>query len=309
VRPKAGVAVLPILVTSAAPSVRAQAPQAPSIEDRPLGGVIAFDAGATCLEQSRLESQVTTWLGRDHVRSDIHLDVRGDQRDPRALTFSISHSGRTHERKFDLLPENCDDATAVVALAVALAIDASFFTGVFAPLLRPPPPERLVAIELEVGGEVLPGASFGMAVGIEYGLFDWLAARVDAGARFSWGNDIDGTSGVFDTALAVVTPQLCAGGAVSGSVRLEVCSGAGLGVLRAQGRRFAIAYAPAGPWVAAQGGLRLRFKAGLSWVLDVQGVFPVHVPLFSAQNGAGTTQYRLSSPTGALVSAGPAFVF
>jgi hypothetical protein len=301
------VAVLPLLLTSTTPSVRAQAP--PSTEERPLGGAIAFDAGATCLERSRLESQVTTWLGRDHVRSDIHLDVRGDQGNPRALTFSISRGGRTRERRFALLPESCDDATAVVALAIALAIDATVFTGVFAPLLRPPPPERLAAIELEAGAEVVPGASIGIAAGVEYGLLDWLAARLDAGARFSWGNTIEGTSGVFDTALAVVTPQLCAGGVLDGSVRLEVCSGAGLGVLRAQGRRYAFSYGPAGPWVAAQGGLRLRFKAGLSWVFEMQGVFPVHVPQFSAQNSAGSTQYRPASPAGALLSAGPAFLF
>jgi hypothetical protein len=301
------VAVLLILLNSATPSVRAQTP--PSIENRPLGGVIAFDAGATCMEQTRLEAQVVTWLGRDHVRSDIHLDVRGDPQDSRALTFSISRGGRTHVRKFDLLPENCDDATAVVALAIALAIDATVFAGVFAPLLKPPPPERLVAIELEAAGEVLPGPSIGIALGVEYGLFDWLAARLDAGARFSWGNAIEGTAGVFDTALFVVTPELCTGGDVNARIRLEVCSGAGLGFLRAQGRRFAVNYTPAGPWVAAQGGLRLRFEMGLSWLFDVQGVFPVHVPQFSAQSGTGTTQYRPTSPTGALVSAGPALFF
>ena len=299
--------VLLILLNSAAPSARAQ--PSPSIENQPLGRAVAFDAGATCLEQSRLESQVTSWLGRDHVRSDIHLDVRGDPQDPRALTFSISRGGTTHVRKFDLLPENCDDATAVVALAIALAIDATVFAGVFAPLLKPPPPERLVAVELEAGGEVLPGPSIGVAVGVEYGLFEWLAARVDAGARFSRENAIEGTSGVFDTALAVVTPQLCAGGAVNDRVRLEVCSGAGFGVLHAQGRRFTTNYAPTGPWVVAQAGLRLRFEAGLAWVFDVQGVFPVRVPQFSAQDGAGTTEYRPTSPTGALVSVGPAFFF
>lgn len=277
--------------------------------ERPVRGAVTFAAGATCLEQSRLEAQVQTWLGRDRIRADIRLDVRGDERDPRAVLFRISRAGKTHERRFDRLPESCDDATAVLALAIALAIDASVLAGVFAPPPRVEPPKRLVAIEAAVGDEVLPGVSVGATVGLEYGLLDWLSGRLDIGTQFSWGNSIDGTSGVFDAALGVVTPQLCAGGPVTERVRVELCSGAQLGIVHAQGHGFATSRSATGGWVMAQGGLRLLWTAGVSWVLDVDGVFPIHVPEFQAESVQGSPLERPLNPPGALVSAGPVFFF
>ncbi len=277
--------------------------------ERPVSGAITFAAGATCLEQSRLESQVQTWLGRDRIRADIRLEVRGDERDPRAVLFRISRAGKTHERRFDRLPESCDDATAVLALAIALAIDASVLTGVFAPSPKVQPPQRLIAIEAAVGFEVLPGVSVGATAGLEYGLLDWLSARLDIGTQFSWGNSIDGTSGLFDAALGVAIPQFCAGGPLTERVRVELCSGAELGVVHAQGHGFATSRSATGGWVMAQGGIRLLWTAAVSWVLDVDGVFPVYVPEFRAESAQGGPLKRDLNPPGALVSVGPVFFF
>ena len=60
---------------------------------------------------------------------------------------------------------------------------------------------------------------------------------------------------------------------------------------------------------APKGGARVLFEAGISWALDVGGVFPLHVPAFQAQNGAGESVYRSPSAAGALLSVGPAFTF
>jgi hypothetical protein len=166
-----------------------------------------------------------------------------------------------------------------------------------------------VAIEVGAGFDVVPGASVGAAVGMEYGLLDWLSGRLDVGSQFSWGNSINGTAGVFDAELVAIAPQVCTGGAVVTRLRVELCSGAAVGVLGAQGHGFATPRSATGLWVAAQGGLRLVLAAGVSWVLDVEGVFPVHVPEFRAESGTGRPLIRPIDPTGAWLSAGPVFFF
>jgi hypothetical protein len=289
-------------------TARAQATIAAPAE-RPLAGAIAFEPGATCLEQGRVEAQVQAWLGRDRIPSDVRVDVRGSDHDPRAVVFKIWRAGKPHERRFDHLPEACDDATAVLGLAVALAIDASVLTGAFAP---PPPvehPKRLVYVEVGTGVEVVPGVSVGASVGVEYGITDWLSGRLDLGTQFSFGNPIDGTTGVFDAGLGAVAPQVCTGGDLTDSVRVELCSGASFGVVHAQGHDFTVSRSATGPWIVAQGGIRVLVTTGISWVLDVDGVFPIHVPVFQAENAQGLPKDRALNPPGALLSLGPVFFF
>ena len=92
-------------------------------------------------------------------------------------------------------------------------------------------------------------------------------------------------------------------------VRLELCSGAAFGVVHAQGHGYAVSRSGTGPWIVAAGGLRLVATTGISWVLDVQGLFPVHVPEFRAENAQGGAELRPLSPAGALLSVGPVFFF
>lgn len=292
------------------PAARAQEQEpapAPAPVERPLRGAMTFAAGATCLDAGRLEDQVQAWLGVERVPPDVRLDVRGDERDPRAVAFRISRPGSAHDRRFDRLPESCSDATAIVGLAIALAIDASILPELL-PAPAPAKPGRIVAIEASAGFEVLPGASVGGSVGAEVRLVDWLAGRVDVEAQFSWGNAIDGTSGQFDASLAAAAPQLCSGGAV-GPLRVELCSGAGFGLVHAQGHGFSTSRGSTGPWIVAQGGLRVVFVAGIPWTLDFEGVFPLHVPDFRAESSSGAALYRSISPAAALLGAGPVFSF
>jgi hypothetical protein len=274
-----------------------------------LASAVELWPGATCLEAGRVVGQVAVWLGRNRVTSDVRVEVRGNDRNARALVFRIVRSGKAHERKFDHLPEGCDDATAVVGLAIALAIDASVLEGVFAPQPPAPRPKRFASIEIATGLEALPGTSVGAAAGIEYGLTEWLGARVDLGTQFSFGSSIQDTAGTFDTAVGYASPQLCAGGDVTDQVRLELCSGAAFGVVHAQGHGYAVSRSGTGPWIEAAGGLRLVATTGFSWVLDVQGFFPVHVPEFRAENAQGGAELRPLSPAGALLSVGPVFFF
>ncbi|MGH7434072.1 MAG: hypothetical protein ACRENE_00185, partial [Polyangiaceae bacterium] len=121
----------------------------PPLVEQPLATAIAFAPGATCLDATRVEAQVEAWLGRDRIAGDVRIEVKGSDRDPHALVFRIVRQGRAHERRFDHLPEGCDDATAVVGLGIALAIDASVASGIFAP---PPPAAAAQAVRIDRGG-------------------------------------------------------------------------------------------------------------------------------------------------------------
>ena len=297
-----------LLVAATGP---ARAQPAPS-RDVPQGlaDAIELDPGATCLEENRLVAEVQTWLGRDRLRSDVHVRVQGDDHDPRAVAFRITRGVSTRERRFDGLPAGCEDATAVVGLAIALAIDANALTGFVAPVnAEPSEPRGLFAVQASAGFDVLPSGSLGATAGVEYRVVDWLSVRLDLLTQFSWANTIDTVQGQYDVALAAAFPQICAGGNIAIGARFELCSGSAAGVLHAAGHGYTVSRSSTGSWLVASGGVRLRFVAGIPWALDVEGVFPIHVPAFRAESAAGTAAFREPNPAGALLSVGPAFTF
>lgn len=293
-------------VCCAARTVRAEGPAT----DQPLAQAIDVSPGATCLEEERLQAQVRTWLGHDRVRADLHVHVQGDDTDPRAVVFRIVLGGKPRERRFDGLPGDCDDATAVVALAMALAIDANVVSAIVAPVTERPasPARKVLALQASAGLEVVPGGSLGLAAGFEYGLGNWFSARLDLMTQVSWSNSIEGAAGVFDVVAGGPAPQLCAGGGVD-SFRFELCSGVVAGLLHAQGRGYTVSHGATGPWIMASGGVRLLFTAGIPWAVDLDGIFPIYAPAFRAEVGPGSSLYRNPSAAGALLSVGPAFTF
>ncbi|HEX4445918.1 MAG TPA: hypothetical protein VH044_04255 [Polyangiaceae bacterium] len=283
--------------------------EAPATVDRPLAQALDVQPGATCLEQSRLAGSVQAWLARDHVSPDVRVHLVGDPRDPNAATFRIVREGKTRERRFDALPAECEDATAVVGLAIALAIDAAVMKDIIGPESGSDRARHVIAVQAAGAFEVVPGGSLGGVVGVEYGLASWLSVRLDLLGLFSWGNHIGGASGVFDVAVGAAVPQLCAGGDVSEGVRFEICSGVPVGLLHAQGRDFAVSRGASGIWVEASAGVRILFQAGIPWAFDLGGLFPIHAPAFRAQGSDGLEKFRSPSLAGALVSIGPAFDF
>jgi hypothetical protein len=279
--------------------------------DQPLAEALDLDPGATCLEENRLEAEVQTWLGRGQLRSGIHVHVQGDEHDPRAVEFRIVRDGKARERRFDGLPAGCEDATAVVGLAIALAIDANVMAGIVAPNVdaEASEPRGLFTVQAVGGFDVLPGGSVGATVGAEYRAVDWLSLRLDLLTQFSWGNTIDNASGEFDVALGALAPQLCAGGMIAPGARFELCSGPAVGLLHAVGHGYTVSRSSTGSWFVASGGVRLRFVAGIPWAIDIDGVFPLHVPAFRAESAGAGPVYREPNPAGALLSVGPAFTF
>lgn len=94
------------------------------------------DPGATCFEPGRLVASVQAWLGRELVRRDVHVHVQGDAQRATSASFRIERGGKVRERRFGALPAGCEDAMAVVGLAVAMAIDADVMKA----FVEPPPP-------------------------------------------------------------------------------------------------------------------------------------------------------------------------
>jgi len=296
-------------VCGASGTVRAEGSPA---SDQPLALAIDVSPGATCLEEERLQAEVRSWLGHDRLRADLHVHVQGDDTDARAVVFRIVLGGKPRERRFDGLPADCEDATAVVALAMALAIDANVVSAIVAPVTdrAGPPARKVLAVQVSAGLEVVPGASLGLAAGFEYGLgSSWFSARLDLMTQLSWSNSIEGAPGVFDVVAGGPAPQLCAGGGITDSFRFELCSGVVAGLLHAQGRGYTVSHAATGPWIVAAGGVRLLFTAGISWAIDLDGVFPIYAPAFRADVGPAASLYRNPSAAGALLSVGPAFTF
>jgi hypothetical protein len=124
----------------------------------------------------------------------------------------------------------------------------------------------------------------------------------------SWNNTIQGSAGAFDAVVLAASPQACAGGAIAEHFRLELCSGAALGVLHAQGHGYATSRSATGAWFVASGGLRLVASTGIPWALDIGAVFPLRVPSIRADTG-GASVYRDPDPQGAMVAAGPVVIF
>jgi hypothetical protein len=285
---------------------RAEPPAPPS--EWTLAQAIEVSRGATCLDEQRLESQVQTWLGRSRVRSNVRVFVRGDAANPSSVEFRIARDGAVRYRRFDSLPFACDEATAAVGLAIALAIDANALREVVDPLL-PRQPVKLFTLELGGGHEVVPGFSFGGAAGFELGFLDWLSARADVVGQYSFDDTIPGSPGRFDATLVFAVLRGCMGGSPTSPLRLALCGGFAAGVVHSDGQGFRVSQSATGEWMSLLGGLRVVLRAGIPWVLDVDMVVPVDAPSYRVDRGASGDLVRHPATAGVLFNVGPGLEF
>jgi hypothetical protein len=163
-------------------------------QERSLAEAVTVAEGDPCLDAEGLVAHVTTWLGRDRIAAELGVVVETGAAD---ASFAITRADeRTATRRFDDLPTECPDRRAVIALAIALALDAAVLEsiGIAAPERPPteppedPPPPRAPAGErpafsLEAEGmllvEVLPELALAGAVSV--------SALVGAGVRIRGG--------------------------------------------------------------------------------------------------------------------------
>lgn len=136
------------LASASASEAHAAPPSLPT--QRPLSEAISLDPGATCLDRQALLDDLGSW--RDHPTIDerLRVEVRGDPDDPRALGFVVELDGReTAVRRFDEAPARCEDLHAVVALAIAIALDDSLASdlGIVEPAEPSAPADPLAPVE------------------------------------------------------------------------------------------------------------------------------------------------------------------
>lgn len=311
--------------------------QAPKITERNLAEALIVEPGATCLDPARLLANVESW--RDDPRVDIRvaIRVRGSDSDPHALEFVVAVADEVAvERGFNPAPPDCDDLHAVVALAIAIALDDTLAgeLGILAPPEPPPPVEQVTPGDGDLPRErrkpTRPTrAGPGLAVSAAGGVFAGLTPRLSAGGLVSFDirprDHFDVRLGALasylpafnlDTGRVAVT--LAAGrfdlcwGTEPIEVRLRVCGGVAGGATVSRATGFADNFRRTTPWFAGLVGVDLaaHLIGPLALELRVEAVFPMQRTRLDVRSDAGQLLASEVFPVaGVLVAVGPRFEF
>jgi hypothetical protein len=306
-----------LLTTSGSPASPDTRAQVRSVED-----ALAVDPGATCLESSRLATQVRAWMELREIDERLVVDVRGDRDEPTRVSFTIILDDEVIAvRRFDSAPDTCADLHAVVGLAIALALDATVLetvgvankaqaadepssdedgdskaeaeAGVQAELEVDPDPQRDWA--LRVSGEA------GVSLGAPPGIGGYAALFLEAGWRErldirigphggSSGPQPAGSESTLIWALAGRS-DVCVGGRLR-VVRPRGCLGVLLGAAFAEGRGFVEDRAARLPWVALPVGGDLRIMVAKRVELEIGGELLLNAvrPAFDFVDDSGFRQ-------------------
>jgi hypothetical protein len=273
-----------------------------------LTSVIQVEPGAGCLEQRRLVANVKMWLGT-RVSAGTQVRVHGEASRPRALIFDITRGDKTRRRSFDPSPDSCDDAHAVLGLAIALALDEEHTLQLLHEAEPARPPLRRASAQVSAAYGVLPDSSLGGQLGVELGMGAWLSVRLDLLAHYAWQNTIPDSQGEFDALLLAGSLQACAGGFLDAQVRLLLCTGLASGAIRASGRGYAPDASAVSAWLAVRSGFRIEARVGCRWLLDLEAISGIYSPSFEARRGPDETLTRRPDAAGIALSLGPAFAF
>ncbi|MCX4242667.1 hypothetical protein [Paraliomyxa miuraensis] len=312
-------------VASAEPEAASAAPEAaPDDDAAAIADALSVDPGATCLEHDRLSEQVVTWLGRDALDPRLTVVVEGDPTEVRTLRFTLRDRGVViAERAFDPGPSSCDDLHAVVALAIALAVDATVLESVgigatavpspppapseppptFEPDPAPEPAAALVQPLLDLDPPPVPAWGLRLDARGLLGINTppTVAGGAMVGLDASWRERVDLHLGAMATTAA---PRSIGGGTLAVTLlaaRLDVCGGPQLGRVRprgclgtragnamAQGRGFEQNGRAVLPWLAmaARGDVRVTLHRRVALGLGLEGLVNVVQPVFYTLQGA-----------------------
>jgi hypothetical protein len=314
------------------------APDADPGERMAVADALSLDPGATCLEHDRLVEQVVTWLERDELDPRLTIVVEGDAIETRTLRFTLQDRGEPiSERSFAPGPSSCDDLHSVVALAIALAVDATVLESVgivsapSTPEPKPSPepspapdPAPTPAIEpspltdlaprrspwalraqlrglLTVG--VPPTLGGGGQLGLEVGWRDLVDLQLGVLATSAGPQPVD--EATLTVTLVAARADACVGPQLR-RVRPRLCGGMLAGSALAQGRGFREDYRTTLPWVAVALGGDVRVGLGprtaLSFGLD--GLVSVVRPVFDVRENFEVRQLRDLPRFGAAIAMG-----
>jgi hypothetical protein len=304
-----------LLITSGSPASQDTPAQVRSVED-----ALTVDAGATCLESSRLATQVRAWMELREIDERLVVDVRGDRDDPTRVSFTIILDGEVIAvRRFDSAPETCADLHAVVGLAIALALDATVLetVGVASKAQAAEEPssdedgDSNAEADLHAESEVDPdperdwvlrvSGEAGVSLGVPPGVGGYAALFLEAGWRERLdirigpygGSSGPQPAGSASTLIWVLAGRsdVCVGGRLR-VVRPRGCVGVLLGAAIAEGRGFVEDRAARLPWVALPVGGDLRIMVAKRLELEIGGELLLNAvrPAFDFVDDSGLRQ-------------------
>jgi hypothetical protein len=313
-------------------------------EDRTLTDALVVEPGATCLERETLLSHIRSWREDDQLDHRMAIRVRGSTEDARSLEFVVWFGDEVViERGFDDAPDSCADLHAVVALAIAIALDDALPVelGIIDPQQVDPveveqvgpgegdipdfsddettqtPRRRGPALAVTAAAAafmgVTPRASFGGLLSFDIRPLEHFDVRVGALATHlpRFGLDAPGYGGQVDVTVAAARVDLC-WGTTPRRVRARLCGGAAGGATVSAGRGYTSDFRRSVPWFAGIVGadVSARLIGPLSLELRVEGVFPFQRTVLDVRSSGGQLLARERFPVaGVIVAVGPRFEF
>lgn len=305
---RAGLLCAAVLVAQLNVSVPARAEEGPAVE---------VPEGRPCLNAPALKTQIRSWLGNTRIDSSVRIFADEAADGASEARFEVRQGPRTlAQRRFSPAPPDCTQRQAVMALAIALVLEASLIeqlslaaTEVKA---RTKPARLTLAALLTHSVDVLPESAWGAALELGWAREGWfgLRARLEGSGHPSV--DLRGVDGGFSAGLFALGVDGCAHTARSGRLAGALCAGLAGGLLSVRGRGLERSYAGRDAWVAAVGSLvgdvhitpliALQARVALQLLLT-----PIQVEARDA--AGGLTSQRSLGTTGLVLGLGPAFVF
>jgi hypothetical protein len=305
-------------------------------DDRTLSDALTIEPGATCLERAALLEHIRSWREQDRVDQRIAIRVRGSSQDPHSLDFVVWLGDEVViERSFDDVPDTCADLHAVVALAIAIALDDALpvelgiveqvqagegdvpdFTD---PDAEPQGPRRrgpALALTAAAGAfiGVTPRPSFGGLLSFDIRPLEHFDVRIGALATHLPRFHLDAPGhdeGRVDVTVAAGRLDLC-WGTTPRRVRARLCGGLAGGATVSAGRGYTNDFRRSTPWFAGIAGADVSARLiGPLWLeLRVEGVFPFQRTVLDVRSTGGQLLARERFPVaGVIVAVGPRFEF
>ena len=288
-----------------------------------------------CLEHSAISRSVQTFLGRAAIDARIRVTVE-ELPDGRPR-FVVRREGEPPaERTFKPSDLACADLRAAVALAIAMAIDATILQAIIEPPVEvdlepeeppspaPPPkaktppepkprktkPKRKrptpapaaeppTPIELDVNAMALFGVLPVTTVGVALGLAMPITQPLWVRGAV-WGTSARSTPvGEGRARVSTLSGELegCYGGE-AGIRRIRGCGGVAAGRWSAEGQQFLVDRSANLPWVSMKAGLELglRIADGLLFTAKGAVYVPVVRPTLEARDTTGAVAARREPP-------------
>lgn len=293
--------------------------------------------GEGCLAQQTLAPAIELWLGRARIDRRIRIQVEETEAGARFTLFRDDEAAAERRFEKDELP--CADVRAAVALAIALAIDATILNAIMVPTAppsepveleetplapeqptpRPPrtappspprtkPPERrrAFAMDARLFGSVgvLPEPAVGGGLGVRWPIAQHL--RMDVEGWGTAGRRVEVGPGEATVAMVAGQVEGCFQRREERS-SVAACAGAALGRWDATGRGFPRDRSTQLPWAAIVAGLDGSYDLSETWFLaaDLTAIVPFVQPVLSvyAEDGSRAATSR-APPAGAFVGVG-----